>query len=286
LIEAAINNTRKKSMLFQRLKFYQRRRSRSYMRKKTNTRRKDRHVLRTHTWYSKRFKMIKIFNCHLPFTRNMKSSKYIYKSLKRGFVFDQTYKQTKLFKKNDTHFLTRYAKECSLIKKQINNEEIEVGVIGEYLIISYIKEVIDENIFDGLEFVSNIECSFLLINVPDNFNLKPEGLDLFYLKNEQKGGVIFVSKQKAMDTWKWLIKQSIMPVSITELERITLEEGTMNYPFDCVQSEYFKEYEKTVNKDIIEKYERTPKGKRVEIDIKDFFLFSDDKNLKYFYFEL
>ena len=172
-----------------------------------------------------------------------------------------------------------------LIIKDYKNEQLEVGLYEDYLIVSYIEGVLDLSILDGLELVSTIECSFLLLNTPISFRFLSEGLDNFYIPNEHKGGVIFLSKERAMTTWLWLIKQSIIPVSIRELERIALEENTLIYPCDCVQSLYFKEYEKAMNKGIIEKYERTPRGKRIEINTEDLFI-HEVNNLQYFYFDL
>lgn len=283
-IETALNNSRKKTMLFQRLKYYKRRRSRSYVKKKNNTRRKERHILRTHIWYAKRFKMIKIFNCSLPFKRNIKSDKYIYKSLHRGFMFDETYKKTLVYKRKDDHVLIKDLKENVICTKNIENEQIEIAIMGEYIIISYIEKVIDKTIFEGLELVSSLDCTFLVIKANPDISKVFSLTEPFFVPDSKDGGRIFTTKQHAMDTWQNLIKQSLLPVSIQELERIALENQSMNYPFDYVQSKYFKEYENVLNKEIIEKYQRTPKGKKLKIYIDDLFISQND--VEYFIFEI
>lgn len=282
-IETALNNSRKKTMLFQRLKFYKRRRSRSYIKKSKNTRRPQRHILKTHIWYSKRFKMIKVFNCSLPLTRNIKSDKYIYRSLHRGFVFDESFKKTEVYKRNDGHFLTEDVEENILSIKHSKNEQIEVVLMDEYIIVSYIEQVIDRSIFEGLEYVSAFDCTFLIIKANPEMSKEFSFTKPFFVSDGKDRGKIFVSRQQAMIIWQDLIKKSLVPVSLRELERIALEEQAFNYPFDCVQSQYFREYEKILNKEIIDKYQRTPKGKKVKIDVNDLFIFRED--VEYFFFE-
>lgn len=103
-IEESINKTNKKTMLFQRLPFYKRRRNRNYDKRKAKKftyRKRDRHFLRTHNYYSKRFFMLKVDDLSIPFKRRIKSSKYIYKSQKRGFIFDESFRKAIEYLKTD-----------------------------------------------------------------------------------------------------------------------------------------------------------------------------------------
>lgn len=94
-IEKSIAVSHKQSLAWQRLPYYKRRRNRNFDRrlsKKFSHRPKDRHALRTHTYYAKRFFMLKLPAFSIPLRRRLKSMKYIYKSQSRGFVFDESFR--------------------------------------------------------------------------------------------------------------------------------------------------------------------------------------------------
>lgn len=118
LLEEKIAQSTKKTQLFQRLPFHKRRRTKSKDTRKTPNKHKRRNkrkckaydfpMLKTHKWFAKRFKMIKLFNSALPYERTIKSDKFIYKSAHRGFIFDESYKKIKVAdieKVNNSEFM-------------------------------------------------------------------------------------------------------------------------------------------------------------------------------------
>lgn len=103
-IEKSITVSHKQSLLWQRLPYYKRRRNRNYDKRtsrKFTRRTKDRHLLRTHTFYAKRFFMLKLASFSIPMRRRLKSAKYIYKSQDRGFIFDESFRGGYVYNKED-----------------------------------------------------------------------------------------------------------------------------------------------------------------------------------------
>ncbi|KAM0677758.1 Ribonucleases P/MRP protein subunit pop1 [Binucleata daphniae] len=105
LLETKISQSTKKTQLFQRLPFHKRRRTKSKDTRKTPNKHKRKNkrktksydfpYLKTHKWFAKRFKMIKMFDSAVPYERTIKSDKFIYKSSSRGFIYDESYKNIK-----------------------------------------------------------------------------------------------------------------------------------------------------------------------------------------------
>ncbi|EJW02024.1 hypothetical protein EDEG_03521 [Edhazardia aedis USNM 41457] len=128
-LEGKIKKSTKKSCLFQRQPFYKRRRlhSKTKISKNLNKRRKkkqDHPYLRTHVWFAKRFEMVRLFGTFMPFKRRQKSDKFIYKSSKRGYIIDESYKSIR--------FYERLVKDKSIINdnayltiKSVNSETVE-----------------------------------------------------------------------------------------------------------------------------------------------------------------
>ncbi|TBT96557.1 putative POP1-like ribonuclease, partial [Hamiltosporidium magnivora] len=145
-MEDSLSKSTKKSQLFQRLPFYKRRRTRNYDTRNTpkihkkylkklylnrfRNRKLKFNYLPTHIWYAKRFKMIDLFNSKLPYKRNIKSDKFIYKSLERGFIFDESFKRIAVFKRNeignreDENINTIKSMQMKMEKKTVNEEEM------------------------------------------------------------------------------------------------------------------------------------------------------------------
>ncbi|KAK1350128.1 putative POP1-like ribonuclease [Hamiltosporidium tvaerminnensis] len=145
-MEDSLSKSTKKSQLFQRLPFYKRRRTRNYDTRNTpkihkkylkklylnrfRNRKLKFNYLPTHIWYAKRFKMIDLFNSKLPYKRNIKSDKFIYKSLERGFIFDESFKRIAVFKRNeignreDENINTIKSMQMKMEKKTVNEEEL------------------------------------------------------------------------------------------------------------------------------------------------------------------
>lgn len=283
-LETAINSSKKKSLLFQRLPFYKRRRTRSNIRRKTKPcRNKSRHILRTHVWYAKRFKMIKINNVSLPLTRNIKSSKYIYKSQKRGFIFDETYKKIKINKIEDSIYKNYEKNIVHLVNTE--NGIIEI-VITDNLLIEFIPNLLESNNEKACLSVIKIKDELL-----DQFSKDIE-LDLIngnpcFIKSSSKfeTGKILLKQCDVMDTWNQMIKNGVIPICIEELYRIGIENDYLIYPFDCVNSHFFKNYENKLNDIFLQKYNRTPASKKVKINEADLYIYSTEK-IYYYVFEL
>lgn len=283
-LEKAINVSKKKSLLFQRLPFYKRRRTRSNIRKKMKRcRKRQRHILKTHVWYAKRFKMIKINNISLPLARNLKSNKYIYKSQERGFIFDETYKTIKIKKINETNY--NY-----LEKNTIHLVKTEIGIIEIIITNNFLIELLPE--FFGS---SDVEACLSLIKVKNNLleqfsdNIEHDlinGIPCFIKSSSEfETGKILLKKCDVMDIWKMMIKNGVIPICIEELYRISIENKFMIFPFDDINSFFYKHYEDKINDTFLQKYHRTPASKKVKINEKDLYIYTL-KKIYYYIFEL
>lgn len=304
LIEVAIESNRKKSMLFQRLPFYLRRRSRSHekrMKKRKNIRKKDRHGLRTHTWYAKRFEMLKVWDTAIPLRRRMKSDKFIYKSQHRGFIFDESYKKVIIYNRpKDEIFGIDFSLENVIQEIKYENVIFEVVVTKEYLTVisldfNRIKEELELNLVE----YGRIECclsimkadslfsneinedtirfSKLLLskrNIDINEILKNNSNEIIYIKSLSpfESGKIFLKRKMILDFWQKISNTGIIPVCVEELQRLALENDYMIYPFDYPNTEIYKDFEESYVKPIKDKYIRTPKSKKMNIDINSMYI--------------
>ncbi|KAM0687908.1 Ribonucleases P/MRP protein subunit pop1 [Conglomerata obtusa] len=170
ILEKKINQTTKKTQLFQRLPFHKRRRTKSRDTRRTpnkHARRKKRKgkkhlhpMLVTHVWFAKRFEMIELFNTKLPLQRRIKSDKFIYKSYDRGFIFDDSYKDIRIYNIKDINNSALVQNSLN-VKIICNNETIEYKNVKEFL------DVIDENIVieTFLKIENNfVKCDFIKIS--------------------------------------------------------------------------------------------------------------------------
>jgi hypothetical protein len=294
MLEKAINNSKKKTMYFQRLPFYKRRRTRSnFVKKNKSTRQKHRHILKTHVWYAKRFKMIKVEGIGLPLVRNQKSSKYIYKSQDRGFIFDESFKKIRIYSVNDSIInLFDVDKNVKNLIQLVKSDKGYVEVIVTDLHFILISSLID---FNDKSVIKTLDCCISFIKIHEN-TIKNISQDIdaslsedlsFFVRNseEYEVGKLFILKKDVMDMWGTLIKKGCIPVSIDEVQRLALENSYMTYPFDDVNSVMFRCLENVVNTDIMDKYERTPKSKKVEINSDDLFI-NTNKEVHFYAFEL
>lgn len=329
-IEESINKTAKKTMLFQRLPFYKRRRNRNYDKrksKKTTFRKKDRHFLRTHTFYSKRFFMLKLDiseDISIPFKRRIKSSKYIYKSQDRGFVFDESFRRgyycdltdfinININDNNDisnvdndnNNDISNVGNDNSII----GNDKIDINTINDITvdnnsINNIIESSINLNLYDKVQSVSNLfdviitkKFVYLIGIKPKNLQLKPidcvfsllkvQNTDFSYLKNfksvkifRSENGLethkIICDRSEAMLVYEKLINYSIIPICLEEIHRLAIENSCLTV-YDNIKSKIFNIIEKSINKEIIEKYNRTPLSKKQRYDL-NLLNISCDKN--------
>ncbi|KAM0674325.1 Ribonucleases P/MRP protein subunit pop1 [Gurleya vavrai] len=352
-IEKKIQQTTKKSQLFQRLPFHKRRRTKSRDTRKTPNKHKriklrnnkifEHPFLATHKWFAKRFEMINFCGSKLPFKRRQKSDKFIYKSKERGFIFDDSYRQIFLYKLSELDkiifdknyfFENDFNIKCESFVEYVN--KIELNLIYKtrliyndktfvfdilkteqfFLVIhlpdddlknifinmSGIKLEICFNLFFGPNLIndSGIYNEFKLVNTKiddyifKNFFEKKEDCN-FYLpylfiksKCEFEKGKLFVQRKDAMKIWQMFFNKGFIPMSINELLRLGLENNKLIYPFDFVNTEYYKEFELNNFLPIKEKFERTPASKKVnyeKLGIKNPFFIPDDyiaKKICYF----
>ncbi|ELA41917.1 uncharacterized protein VICG_01101 [Vittaforma corneae ATCC 50505] len=323
-IESSINKSSKKTMLFQRLPFYKRRRNRNYdkrMSRKFTYRKKDRHFLRTHTFYSKRFFMLKLDTSEdisVPFKRRLKSNKYIYKSQDRGFVFDESFRGGCFCDKNDFVRMLELGmsvNESSLLQTVTastskSSKPSNMGILSTMTKapIQQLFNHIDLSIHDRVQSISNLfdiivtaSTVFFVGVYPEHPSLhfspldcvfsimKNENHDFSYLKNLKSVKVfknnsnsletykIICDRSEAMPIYEKLINNSIIPVCLEEINRIAIENDQITV-YDNLNSEIFKIIERSKNKEIIEKYNRTPPSKRQSYDL-DFLFLSQDSEI-------
>lgn len=325
-IEDSINKTSKKTMLFQRLPFYKRRRNRNYDKrqlKKFSYRKRDRHFLRTHNYYAKRFFMLKVENFSIPFRRRLKSSKYIYKSQDRGFIFDESfrgateYKREDVFGSNSVGSPADDGKDCEngtimMVEEFLNKingskeiQQYSYGIVqqvdNEYEIIFKKESVI--LIGKRLNITGcPIDCVFSVIHKdrleeilesPFSSNMKYSfyKAKCDYSTQDKTGSYksletykIFCARSEVMNVYQKMINGGVVPICLLEIHRLALENNLLTV-YDNVSSALFKKIEKSSCRDIIEKYDRTPPSKRQEYNLNLLFL-SNERVYKYFIFRI
>lgn len=319
-IEESIMKSNKKTMLFQRMPFYKRRRNRNYdkrKRKKLTRRKKDRHFLRTHTFYSKRFFMMKLEteeDIAIPVRRRLKSSKYIYKSQDRGFVFDESFRGICVCE-NDVFFeLLGLLRHKSVIERSLlmvgGSEDKPISTMSRFRLEETL-EILDANAYNtvqrfpgavdvvitgqGVNFIGGwpcvgedlVRCTMSKQSV---FSLmKCEGLDFSYLRGQKsvkiikrdhgdlETGKIICDRNESMVVYEKLIRNSVIPICLDEIYRLSLENSVFTL-YDNISTELYNIIERSVNREIIEKYMRTPPAKKQGYDL-NLLSFSNDREM-------
>ncbi|KAG5860439.1 POPLD domain-containing protein [Encephalitozoon hellem] len=305
LIETAIESNRKKSMMFQRLPFYLRRRLRSHekrIKKKKHMRKKDRHGLRTHVWYAKRFEMMKVWNTSIPLRRRMKSSKFIYKSQRtRGFVFDESYKDVIVYVRPNTEILGINFSLENVVQRIRHGNIVFEAIVSEKFLTVITPDLEEVESVISLEKHSRIECCLSLIQTDGLFldeiddakrfakilsYKKGGGIDeiilhecdgAIFVKSHSgsESGKVLLRRNMVMSFWQDVVNAGVIPVCVEELQRLALEGDYMVYPFDYATSKLYKDFEQSYMEPIKSKYERTPKSKKMEIDIGFMYIYTD-----------
>lgn len=352
-IEESIKKSNKKTMLFQRLPFYKRRRNRNYDKRKSKKftyRKKDRHFLRSHTYYAKRFFMLKLDikgdivienflndsniqileeskknnnispnfinsdkassldynNVSVPLKRRIKSSKYIYKSQDRGFLFDESFRCGYSYPTDElVEKILKIASEDYQISQKAYISD-RIPTLSKISLLS-LAQSLDLDRFDQVQIIDNIyeviltKTYFYIIGawiydceIPSTplsgilSIFKKENYGFYELKNIKNAKVfpvynnsiqthkILCDRSEIMNIFQLLINNSIIPICLEELHRLSFEHNQMTV-YDNIQSNLYKQIEYSINKEIIEKYNRTPKSKRVEIITDDLFISNDPK---------
>lgn len=305
-IEAAIRTSRKKSMLFQRLPFYLRRRTKSHEKRgkrKRCVRKKDRHGLRTHTWYAKRFEMLKVWGTAVPLRRRMKSSKFIYKSQNRGFIFDESYKKVVVYSRPSSQVLGIDLSLVNVVQEvRHGNGILEAVVTNEHLIvISMCSDEVEQEL--GLTKHGVIECCLSVIKADELFSneinesstrfskflvsrknmdtdrVLKEGSDsIIYFRSLSKveSGKVLLKRTKVLDFWQDIVNTGVVPVCVEELQRIALENDYMIYPFDYPGTKAYEDFERAYVEPLVSKYNRTPPSKKMKMDLDSMYIHTED----------
>lgn len=305
-IEESIKSTNKKTMLFQRLPFYKRRRNRNYdqrMTKKFSYRKKDRHFLRTHTYYSKRFFMLSLGKVSIPITRRIKSSKYIYKSQRRGFVFDESFRGGAVYDKDYILGLDGSSSQCgseSILKTNpLGIDPTRVSDMLDRIDLSRHNEVqMIDNEYEVIVTESSIimvgkvlhaegralECVFSVLNhsgIEQILDLKS-----VYVNNSDgmESCKIICKRSEAMGIYQRLVNNNVIPICLSEIHRLSLENDAVSV-YDNVSSSLYRSIEASVNAEIISKYNRTPKSKKQTYDLDKLYLSREAPSV-YFVFQV
>lgn len=307
LIEESIKATNKKTMLFQRLPFYKRRRNRNYDQRKSKKfsyRKKDRHFLRTHTYYSKRFFMLNLGKVSIPVARRVKSSKYIYKSQERGFVFDESFRGGAVYDKDYVLGLDDSGDDhsdstCILESHPLGVNHISVrDLLSQVDLLRHNEVQSINNEYEAIITESSIvvvgkvlraggrplECVFSV--------LRHSGVgQVLSLKSTYKnnsGGLesykILCRRSEAMEIYQKLVSNNIIPICLSEIHRLSLENDVLSV-YDNVSSGLYRSIEAGVNAEIVSKYERTPKSKKQSYDLSRLYL-SEETPAVYFIFKV
>ncbi|KAF7698647.1 hypothetical protein CDIK_1361 [Cucumispora dikerogammari] len=279
---------KKKTMEFQRLPFYKRRRTRSLIKKKRpkNKTTEKNNWLPMHVYFAKRFKMMKLNGWKVPLLRAQKSEKFIYKSAHRGFLWDEGFMKLNIFKKDEliskNLIITRenVFVDCVLENQpvsycKINNEMIlfQSPLATDYYVftIFYGKRLIPgkysicefKNMFSAEELNGNkISQSrqYLKQEYIGNFEMNEVTFHVIPTEYSFKYKIIF--DIKLMKTvFNLFLKQGYIPISVNELFRISIESKIV-LNLDKIDTDFYEKFEKAVYGDEQLKYERTPAGKK------------------------
>lgn len=329
-LEETIQNTRKKTQLFQRLPFHKRRRTKSCDSRRTplkHTRRRaakkvyEYPLLKTHVWFAKRFEMVHLFNSVLPLNRREKSDKFIYKSEERGYIFDESYKDIRVYERNEDKKFNNFSLyEVHTIRIEDDNDFLFCDFIltEKFLItVSYYSKLVDEY-FCNFVKIADLDCCLsvmkgsrhtfdsgiyqdlkrlesdidsFIINLIEKKNETKDFLVPYLIipkKNDLETCKIFISRSNLMKIWQLFYNKGFIPISINELLRLSLENKKLIFPFDYPDNKLYKIYEESVFTKLKEKYERTPKSKRInyeKLNIQSPFFLPEIKNVKICFFE-
>lgn len=261
-IEQSINTNRKKTMLFQRLPFHRRRRTRSFQ-KKTRCPKKG----GIGTWFSKRFRMIRVYGTELPLRRCMKSDSFIYKSFKRGFLFYESHKKARVFRKGPFQLEGEYyetEKYFILVSMEYSPGELELLGFLDTPIALLGDATLEQGVYTTKRDLKS-ELVLSTTTLDEYVEEEGDGEDIVFMflgSPGGEGGKIFVRKGLLMRFWQKAVLKGFVPVSVEELLRIGLEKRFLVFPFDYVMSKFYAEYEHRVLEPVVQKYHRTPRAKR------------------------
>lgn len=314
-IEKSLSVSHKKSLFWQKCPYYRRRRSRCFdQRKKKRThRRKDRHFLRTHTYYAKRFFMLKLSYCSVPVSRRVKSSKFIYKSQSRGFLFDETFRRGYVYDREavltylrsmrsvddtgrdscqpavpypvDAHFAPSSVTVDPAATAFVRIDFDKVGVVQEiqncWSAVVTSSEVVVIGGSLPITPLRELECVIAVYRKSGYPFEELMAIDGVQVYPGEAGSIeshkIFCTRQNIMPVYQLLTdRHGFIPICLDEIHRIALENDQMT-PYDNISTGLYREIETALNREIIDQYNRTPPSKRIAYDTSRLFIGSLDQ---------
>ncbi|OQS55573.1 hypothetical protein EHP00_649 [Ecytonucleospora hepatopenaei] len=294
-IEKSMNHEKRVSQKFQELPHYARRRNHSYAPRpvKFKRRTKNRFLIRSHVYFAKRFKMLKLSlendldlkrsDISIPWERNIKSKSFLTKAYANGYFLDESFLSFQGFD------LTEFGKE----EKYVKNFEI-----NEYFTLN------------GVDYLKNKQGYFKNVFSNKCFIQKHAIFKFFCLKEDilkdlkkivrENNGILYKNKDKcALDNFLCILdvrnhiktllrfeKLFIRAVSIKELNILAIEQNKMT-SYDLIHTEFFKKIDEKLYEDFVLKYNAKPLGKKNLIsDLNIFKLSNTETQLVYAIFKL
>lgn len=227
-LEAELQTSRKKTMLFQRLPFHKRRRTRDkHVNKRRFSRRRNTRQREKLVYYHKRFEMINLLGVYLPLQRREKSDSFIYKSEHRGYAWIEHYKKAFVYEKStETQSLNALesveidlTEGSKLLETQINelkddcmtvitdNEQYEVYKHGTFIVVISI----GSPRFSGYRFVKELGVPISLMKGVNSFMCDIENMFTSFLNNAQ---VITLQLEKPDDIGELQVYDNLDPETL------------------------------------------------------------------------
>lgn len=262
-IEAAIRQTTKKSVLFQRLPHYQRRRNRSFdqRRRAVHTpRKKDRHCLHSHTFNAKRFFMLRLAHCAVPLRRRLKGDKFVYKAAHRGFFIDESFRGVREWPLGNADASSGGA--VSGATRGVCN-----GDVCDVLADGAVRFLVGGGLVDAapqshscIAVVHGERVAGIAWPVP--VHVFPQPPRAAQLPETHR---IVCAREHTMAVVQALLNAGLAPAGVEDIERLALESGTLCL-YDWVGTRLYRAIEDARAREFEEKYARTPPAKRAAVD--------------------
>ncbi|KAL0265709.1 UNVERIFIED_CONTAM: hypothetical protein PYX00_011423 [Menopon gallinae] len=271
-LEELVHTTRKKTMLFQRLPFHKRRRSRSFRGKGRRPRTSG-----IRTWLAKRFRMAKMYGTELPLQRYAKSDSFVYKSFGRGFLFYESHKRAYVFDKSASSLPAGERVETERYVLVVTMDDVPCGAAPAGCLdtpVAVLGRVhMEEGVYTtGRDMRSEWHVGARTLDdyidgcICGDADAAPREGALEFAFVRSHGGLeqgrVFVQQKLLMGLWQKMVLRGFIPVSIDELLRIGLETKVLVFPFDHAHTALYAEYERERLAPVMAKYNRTPAAKK------------------------
>lgn len=282
-MEKSIKTTNRVSLPFQMVPHYARRRNHSFMKRvhafKRRTR--QRFMLKTHIYFAKRFSMMKLQEkprLSIPWIRNVKSKGLITKAHKIGYFVEESFKKITQTTNYDM-FGSQIRPGCFVTTPDadfVNNE----GVIYKISMHEIAEEKQDFSVF---KLIQTDKTEFAKIMTVIN---KHKGI---CFKNSKKSDLfntylLLCKPENTMEMLLDLQKIFLRLITVHEISTVATETMTLSQ-YDYVHTGIFKRLDETICREIAEKYNRTPVGKRTAYDLNKLPLYTE-KPVHYIKFKI